>query len=51
MRKLSINNISYVSVIQIPKKVKGNIYGFFNEFFYPNTYMSHCRYVYNQGKV
>ena len=36
---------------QIPKKTKSKIYGFINEFFYPYTYMSHCDYVYNQGKV
>ena len=51
VRKLCIDNISYVSLKQIPKETKGKIYGFFNEFFYSDTYMSHCDYVYNQGKV
>lgn len=51
VRKLCIDNVRYVSLKQIPKKTKSKLYGFFNEFFYPNTYMSHCDYVYNQGKV
>ena len=51
VRKLCVDNVSYVSLKQIPKKTKSKIYGFFNEFFYPYTYMSHCDYVYNQGKV
>lgn len=50
-RKLCIDNIKYVSVRQIPKETKSKIYGFFNEFFYPSTYISKCNYVYNQGKV
>ncbi len=51
IRKLCIENIKYVALKQIPKKQKSKLYGFFNEFFYPNTYMSHCNYIYNQGKV
>lgn len=51
IRKLCIKDINYVSLKQIPKKTKSKLYGFFNEFFYPNTYISHCNYVYNQGKV
>ena len=51
VRKLCVDNVRYVSLKQIPKKTKSKLYGFFNEFFYPNTYMSHCDYVYNQGKV
>lgn len=51
IRKISIKDIGYVSLNQIPKQTKSKIYGFLNEFFYPNTYMSHCDYVYNQGKV
>lgn len=51
IRKLRICNIRYASLKQLPKESKNKVYGFFNEFFYPNTYMSHCDYVYNQGKV
>lgn len=51
IRKLRIENISYVSLKQIPKSTKSRLYGLFNEFFHPNTYMSHCNYTYNQGKV
>lgn len=51
VRKLRIDDVSYVSLKPIPKDTKSNIYGFVNEFFYPNTYTSHCDYVYNQGKV
>lgn len=51
VRKLCIDNVRYVSLKQIPKNTKSNTYGFFNEFFYPNTYTSHCDYVYNQGRV
>lgn len=50
-RKLYIDDIRYVSLKQIPKETKSKVYGIFNEFFYPNTFMSHCNYVYNQGKV
>ena len=51
VRKLAIKDIKYVALKQVSKKTKNNIYGFFHEFFYPHTYMSHCNYVYNQGKV
>lgn len=51
IRKLCISDIRYVSLKQLPKKTKSKVYGFFNEFFYPNTYMSHCDYVYNKGRV
>ncbi len=51
VRRLYIDDINFVSLKQLPKKTKSKIYGFFHEFFYPNTYMSHCDYVYNQGKV
>ena len=50
-RKLRICDVRYASFKQVPKESKKRIYGFFNEFFHPNTYMSHCNYVYNQGKV
>lgn len=50
-RKLHIYDIRYVSLKQLTKESKNTVYGFFNEFFYPNTYMSHCDYVYNQGRV
>ena len=51
IRRLNIQNIKYVSVSQIPKENKSVIYGIFHEFFWPNTYIYHCDYVYNQGKV
>ena len=51
VRKLAIKDIKYVALKQVQKKTKNNIYGFLNEFFYPHTYMTHCDYVYNQGKV
>ena len=50
-RKLCIANIRYVSLKQIPKETRNRTYGFFHEFFYPHTYLSHCDYVYNQGRV
>lgn len=51
IRKLCVDNIKYVSLNHLPKKTKSKTYGFLVEFFYPYTYMSHCDYVYNQGKV
>ena len=51
IRKLSIQDVRYVSLELISKDTKSKLYGFFTEFFYPNTYLSHCKYVYNQGKV
>ena len=51
IRRLNIQNIKYVSVSQIPKENKSVTYGIFHEFFWPNTYIYHCDYVYNQGKV
>ncbi len=51
IRKLCVEDIKYVSLKQIPKKTRSKLYGFFNEFFYPSTYMSNCNYVYNQGRV
>lgn len=49
--KLSVDNIKYVTLKQIPKETRSNTYGFFYEFFYPKTYLHHCDYVYNQGRV
>lgn len=51
VRKLSIKDIRYVSLKQLVKKTKNKFYGFFIEFLFPHTYISHCDYVYNQGKV
>ena len=51
IRKIRVDNISYVSIKQIPKKTKSKTYGFLHEFFHPGTYMTNCNYVYNQGKV
>ena len=51
MRKLKIKEIQFVELRQLQRDKKGNFYGFFHEFFYPYTYMSHCDFVYNQGKV
>lgn len=50
-KKLKIANIKYVEIEQIKKERKSNLYGFFNEFYIPNTYMYNCNYVYNNGKV
>lgn len=50
-RKLNIDEIKFVTIEEIKKEKKGNLYGFFCEFFYPSTYISHCNFVYNQGKV
>lgn len=35
VRKLSVDNIKYVTLKQIPKETRSNTYGFFYEFFYP----------------
>lgn len=51
VRKLLIKDIRYASLKQLPKRTKNKIYGFFIEYLFPHTYMSHCNYVYNQGKV
>lgn len=51
IEKIKIDNIKYVTFKQISKKKKNRFYGFFIEFFIPYTYMTHCRYVYNQGRV
>ncbi len=51
VRKLLIKDIRYASLKQLPKSTKNKIYGFFIEYLFPHTYMSHCNYVYNHGKV
>lgn len=51
VKKLNIKDINYVTLKQIPKKTKNKWFGFFAEFFYPETYIANCEYVYNQGKV
>ena len=51
IRKLDVQNIKYVRIEQLPKENKSILYGFFHEFFWPHTYIYHCDYVYNQGKV
>jgi hypothetical protein len=51
IRKICLDDIRYVSLKQIQKESRNKVYGFFNEFFLPDTYMSHCDYVYNQGRV
>lgn len=51
IKKINMDDIKYLTFKQIPKEKKNNFYGFFLEFFIPYTYMTHCDYVYNQGKV
>lgn len=51
IRKLHLCDIKFASLKQVPKENKNKLYGFFHEFFHPSTYLSHCDYVYNQGKV
>ena len=49
--KINIKDLKYVEIREIKKEKKGNLYGFFHEFYHPTTYMWKCDYVYNNGRV
>lgn len=51
VRKFQLKDIRYVTIEKIEKKRGNKVYGFFCEYFYPHTYLSHCKFVYNQGEV
>ena len=49
--KINIKDLKHVEIREIKKEKKGNLYGFFHEFYHPTTYMWKCDYVYNNGRV
>lgn len=49
--KFQLSDIRFVEFREIKKEKRSNLYGFFHEFYHPDTYMFHCDYVYNHGRV
>lgn len=49
--KIDLAEINRVEIKEIKKDKKSNLYGLFNEFYHPSTYMYNSDYVYNNGRV
>lgn len=50
-RRFKLTQVKYVELKELKKEKRSNLYGFFHEFYHPNTYMLYCDYVYNHGRV
>lgn len=50
-RRFKLTQVNYVELKELKKEKRSNLYGFFHEFYHPDTYMFHCDYVYNHGRV
>ena len=51
LRTINLSDLKRVEIKEIEKEKKSNKYGFFHEFYHYSTYMQHCDYTYNNGKV
>ena len=49
--KIDLADLNRVELKEIKKDKKSNLYGLFNEFYHPSTYMYNSDYVYNNGRV
>lgn len=49
--KIYVSDLKWVEMKEIKKEKKGNLYGFFHEFYHPTTYMLKSDYIYNNGRV
>ncbi len=49
--KINVNDLKWAQIKELKKEKKGNLYGFFHEFYHPNTYMFKSDYIYNNGRV
>lgn len=50
-RSINLSEIRRVEIKEIEKEKKSNKYGLFHEFYHYSTYLDHCDYTYNNGKV
>lgn len=49
--KIDLADLNWVELKEIKKDKKNNLYGLFNEFYHPSTYIYNSDYVYNNGRV